>query len=413
MKTKYDKLVYTRRLVIAIVLIDTVGEIIRCFLALFSPLWRQWCPIPCPERILLLRTEQIGDLVLTTPAFKVLRENFPNAYIAVLVQSRTAPLLRFNPDINEVIPCSFPWYEREKHPVRISNLIRRVMASIKYHYCCLKTILRLSHQLKQKHFDVAIDFGGHIYTLLLMALARIPVRIGDPRAGGKFLLTHWVTPDDKKHEVERCLEIIHILGINVSKNPPLTLNWSQEDEEYTAKLWDHLGLNKGRPVIVIHPISVEPARCWRLENWAIVADTLISRLGAQVIFIGSEADQASVISIQSLMRHQSLNLCGRVSLLQLAALLKRCDLMIGVNSAPAHIAAAVGTPIVSIWSSAYLPEKWAPYTPHLHLIQKQVPCADCRHIKCPLPVSCMDLITPEEVINAVEEMLAKMRGEKV
>ncbi len=108
------------------------------------------------------------------------------------------------------------------------------------------------------------------------------------------------------------------------------------------------------------------------------------------------------------MRYQPLNLCGELSLLQLAALLKRCDLMIGVNSAPAHIAAAVGTPVVSVWSSAYLPEKWAPYTQNLCVVRKQVPCADCRLLKCPLPVSCMDMITPEEVITAVEKMLERI-----
>jgi len=94
---RYDKLVYTRRLIYAIVVIDAVGEVIRRFLAVFSPLWRQRFPIPVPKRILLLRTEQIGDLVLTTPTFKAVREDFPHAHIAVLVQSRTAPLPQIQP----------------------------------------------------------------------------------------------------------------------------------------------------------------------------------------------------------------------------------------------------------------------------------------------------------------------------
>jgi len=406
---RYDKLVYTRRLIYAIVVIDAVGEVIRRFLAVFSPLWRQRFPIPVPKRILLLRTEQIGDLVLTTPTFKAVREGFPHAHIAVLVQSRTAPLLKFNRDINEVISCTLPWYEREKHPIRITNPLRRAMAAIRYHWHCIKTVLQLAHQLREKRFDVAVDFGGHIYTLMVMAAARIPVRIGDPRAGGKFLLTHPVTPDDKKHEVERCLEIVSILGVNTLK-PQLILNWSHEDEGHVAKLWTRLGLDENRPVIAIHPFSVEPSRCWRPENWAVVADTLVDHFGARVLFIGSAADQVAVSDIQRKMRNQSISLCGELSLLQLAALLRRCDLMIGVNSAPAHIAAAVGIPVVSVWSSAYLPEKWAPYTPKLRVVRKQVPCADCRLIKCPLPISCMDMITPDEVIAAVEEMLTRSKN---
>jgi heptosyltransferase-2 len=401
---RYDKLVYTRRLIYAIIVIDAVGEVVRRFLAIFSPLWRQQFPVLVPKRILLLRTEYIGDLVLATPAFKAVRESFPHAHIAVLVQSRTAPLLKFNPDVNEVISCTLPWYEREKHPARIANPFKRAVATIQYHWHCIKTVFWLAHQLRERRFDVAIDLGRHIYTLILMAAAGIPVRIGDPRAGGKFLLTHPVTPDDKKHEVERCLDIVSVLGVNTQK-PCLTLNWSPADEEHVIKLWTHLGLDENRPVIAIHPFSVEPSRCWRPENWAIVADALVDLFGARILFIGSTTDQMAVSDIQQKMRNQSINLCGELSLLQLAALLKRCDLMIGVNSGPAHIAAAVGIPVVSIWSSAYLPEKWAPYTPKLRLVRKQVPCADCRLIKCPLPVSCMDMITPEEVIAAVEEML--------
>jgi len=405
---RYDKLVYTRRLIYAIAVIDTVGEVVRRFLSVFSPLWRQQVPIPVPKRILLLRTEQIGDLVLATPAIKAVRESFPYAHIAVLAQSRTASLLKFNPDVNEIISCTLPWYERERHPIGIASPIKRVAATIQYHWRCLKAVFQLAHQLRRKQFDVAIDFGGHIYSLMVMATARIPVRIGDPRAGGKFLLTHPVTTDDKKHEVERCLDIVGILGVKTPK-PQLTLNWSPKDEEHVTKLWTHLGLDENRPVIAIHPFSFEPSRCWRLENWAIVSDALVDRFRAQVLFIGSAADQTAVSNIQSKMRNQSISLCGKLSLLQLAALLKRCDLMIGVNSAPAHIAAAVGTPVVSVWSSAYLPEKWAPYTPNLRIVRKQVPCADCRLVKCPLPISCMDMITPEEVIAAVEGMLTRSK----
>jgi ADP-heptose:LPS heptosyltransferase len=272
---QYDKLIYTRRLIYAIVVIDLVGEIIRRFLSVFSPLWRQRCPIPNPKRILLIRTEQIGDLVLTTPAFRTVRENFPNAYIAVLVQSRTALLLKFNSDINEVISFPLPWCEREKHPIRIPNPFLRAIAAVQYHWRCLKVMFQVAHQLRRKHFDVAIDFGTHIYTILTMAIARIPVRIGDPRCGGRFLLTHWIIPDDTKHDVERCLDIVRILGAE-TLCPQLILNWSPEDEEYVAKLWTRLGLDESRPVIAIHPFSVEPSRCWRPENWAIVQILLLT-----------------------------------------------------------------------------------------------------------------------------------------
>lgn len=408
MSPKYDKLVYTRRLIGVILVIDILGEVLRRLLAITFAFWRQWKPLPQePKRILVLRTEQIGDLVLSLPSFQALRKRFPDAYIAVLVQPVTASLLKFNPHVNEIIACKLPWYERRSHPARIKHPVKRVFASIAYHWRCLTTAISLGRQLSRYQFDVAVDLGGHIYSLLLMVMTKTPVRIGSPISGGKFLLTHWVLPEDRKHEVERCLDIVGLLGAQTSE-PQLSLSWAPEDEVFVNEKLLEAGIQNERLLVAIHPFSVAPSKNWNVKAWAKVADWLVQQAKATVIFIGSAEDREKVDAIRQQMQKNAFNLCGQFSLLQLAALLGRCDLVIGVDSAPAHIAAAVGTPVISVWSSAYLPEKWAPRSPQIWVIRKQVPCADCRLEVCPKPVSCMDMITPEEVIAAAKEMLQEI-----
>lgn len=412
MSPRYDKLVYTRRLARIILPIDILGEVLRRLLAIPFAFWRQWKPLPQePKRILVLRTEQIGDLVLSLPSFQALRKRFPDAYIAVLVQPVTAPLLKFNPHINEIIACKLPWSERKSHPTRVKHPVKRVFASIAYHWRCLTTAISLGRRLSRYQFDVAIDLGDHIYSLLLTAMTKAPVRIGSPITGGRFLLTHWVFPEDKKHEVERCLDIIGLLGVQTEK-PQLSLSWAPEDEIFVNEKLLQMGIQNEGLLVAIHPFSVEPSRNWNVKAWAKVADWLAQQTKATVIFLGSAEDKEKVETIQRQMQGNAFNLCGQFSLLQLAALLSRCDLMIGVNSAPAHIAAAVGTPVISVWSSAYLPEKWAPHSPQISVIHKQVPCADCRLEVCPKPVSCMDMITPEEVISAAEQKLREIAATK-
>jgi ADP-heptose:LPS heptosyltransferase len=408
---RYDKVVYTRGLITAIWLVDAVGNIVRQILAFFSPFWRQGQPFLPPRRLLVLRTEQIGDVLLTTPALRALRESFPDAYIAALVQKMTAPLLQTNPHLDEVIACSLPWCDRDRHPIQIRHPLRRRLASIGYHWRCLKTAMQVGAQLRKRRFDVAISFGGHPYDLLLIAIAGCPVRIASPVTGGAFLLTHMTFPDEGRHEVERCLDIVALIGAQATDRR-LVLRWTPDDEAVvTRKLQEH-GIKEKDFLVAIHSFSVEPSRNWRVDCWASVAQALIRKWGATVLFVGSSKDREKVAEIQRVMGSPSVNLCGELSLLQLGALFERCALMIGVDSAPAHIAAAVGTPVVSVWSSAYRPEKWAPPAPVRRIVAKSVPCADCRLMTCPLPVSCMDMITPEEVIAAVEEVLSHCRREK-
>ncbi len=409
---RYDKLVYTRGLARTLWLVDTVGETLRRVLALLSPFWRQGQHIPEPARILVVRTEQIGDMILTTPALRALRARFPTAHIALLAQKVVAPVLQCNPDINEVIAVSIPWAERQMHPGKIPNPLKRRVAMLQYHWRCLKSAWHLGKALQQRRFDVAVDLGGHIYNLLVMALAKVPVRIGSPTAGGRFLLTHSIFPRDDLHEIDRCLAIVSLLGAKVQETIP-SIAWTAADERTVDELLQQHNINAAEDLLVaIHPFSVEPSRSWSVHKWAKVADALVRHFNAKVLFIGSASEREKVAAIQAQMTEQAINLCGALSLLQVAALFKRCALMIGVNSAPAHLAAAVDTPLVSVWSAAYLQKKWAPRARCLHIVHKEVPCADCRLTVCPKPVSCMDLITPEEVIAAADTMLQRLCTER-
>ncbi len=391
---------------------DFVGEGIRRLLSCFSDFWKQGKAFPEPNRILIIRCDYIGDLLLTTPALLALRRRFPNAHITVLAQPAATPILRANPNIEEVISLLPVWLDRNQTlPYHDPKPLRRWLGIITWHWRCCKAAYEVGKQLRARQFDLAIDFRGDPRHALLMAAAKIPVRIGCANGGWAFLLTHPVPSNEDAHEIDRCLGIIQVLGADTEDRKPF-LKCFREDELSVREKLRHQGVTDEDLLVVIHPSAGDRAREWNAKAWAKVADALIHGEEVKVVLNGTAGERPKIEAIKTYMREKAIDLCGQLTLSELISLLKRCDLLLTVNSGPMHIAAVLGTPMVVVWAASWRVQNWGPYGHNHIIIQKQVPCANCWLAKCPKPISCMDMIEPEEVIDAAIKKLQEIKAIK-
>jgi lipopolysaccharide heptosyltransferase II len=400
---------YSSHTVFVLSVVDTVGEFFRKLLACFSAFWKQWKPINNPRRILIVQSHPVGDTVMTTPAIRALRKKFSQSRLFVLAEPSAASILSNNPDVDEIIPFQRPHFRYDERS-RLSPL-KRLTKSVAYHIRYLSHLFDIAVKLRRFRFDLAIDFDSDPRRALLMVLAGIPVRVGIANGGGSFLLTHPVDiSDDTLHEIQKRLKVVQAIGADSTPKP--TVSWSEKDEQsLNEKLLRH-GVKGGELLVALCPCAGFPSKEWRAENWSIVADTLITKHQATVLLCAATHERPKVEAIKNHMRYLPVDLCGELSLPELMALIGRCALVVTVDSGPMHIAATLGKPMVVLWSMQSLPSNFGPiYSDgEVSLVWKDVPCKNCRKFVCPLPVSCMDMITPDEVIAAVEEMLTRSKN---
>ena len=281
------------------------------------------------SRILVVRTDRIGDVVLTTPVLKALRENYPASHIAMMVNPQTKELLEGNPYLNEVIV-----YDKDKKDKGMLGFWRFVL------------------ELKRKRFDLAIVLHTKNRLNLITYLADIKRRAGYKNNKFGFLLTDKlidIRPLGLKHEVDYCLDILRKLGLKISDKIPY-LAVKNEDMDSVGNILEALGVNRDTRIAAIHPGSSCISKRWPRERFVVLANRLVEDYGLKVILIASgEENEAIADEIARQIRYPVLNLSGKLSLGQVSALLKRCVIFISNDSGPVHIASAVGTPVVSIF----------------------------------------------------------------
>ncbi|MDI7275429.1 MAG: glycosyltransferase family 9 protein [Anaerolineae bacterium] len=367
------------------------------------PAWRQrkqtyldsWAGA---RRILLVRLDSLGDVLLMTPAFHAIKESQPAARLTLLTSPVGAQIRGLNPDLEEVLayasPLTDPWLEAPHDPERE---------------------LRLVHTLCERQFDGAIIFTSFrqspLPAALLCYLAGIPLRLGATEDGAGSLLTtrhHW--PDGLYHEVERALNLVGAVGFR-SRDAELILRVPGPVRRQVRRRLAAEGRDHRRPLAVVHPGCAMPARTYDWRRYAAVADLLVEQLGAQVVLTGSADEVPLVRRILGRMRHPALSWAGASSLAQLAALTEAADLVITNNTGPAHVAAAVKTPVVVLFAATNPPEQWAPWRVPQRLLSRPVACRLCYQRICPRDHACLD-IAPEEVAEAAASLLAEERAER-
>ncbi len=369
-----------------------------------------------PTRIVYIKPDHLGDLLLATPALAALRACFPNAQIAALVGPWAALVLARNPDLDALLTCPFPGFERMKRDTRqetgdtrlqqLSRLLSPVsrLLSLARPYVLL---LRYAALLRAGRYDAALlGRDDHWWGAALALLAGIPVRVGFATAECRPLLTRALPWRPRDHVTSQGLALVGELAGRAVGSFPARFDPQPADHEWAAGWLREQGIAAER-LVVIHPGTAGPDKHWLPERWAEVADGLCFD-GAQMVLTGGPGEQALVAQVAGAMRAEAAQLAGATSLGQLAALLGQAQLVLGVDSGPLHLAAAQGRPTVHLYGpgddARFGP--WGSRARHV-VVREELWCSPCGVFSaCPRGLAlpeCMGRI-------AVARVLAEARG---
>jgi predicted lipopolysaccharide heptosyltransferase III len=324
----------------------------------FAPLTKGW------NRVLFIRPDHLGDMLLAIPAMRALKEARPYIEIHVLAGSWSAPILANVPEVDLVLTMDFPGFVRGK--------------SKKNYIAPYTQLLKVSRQLRHIGYGHAVIMRpDHWWGAMLAHVAGISERIGYAIENVEPFLTQAYAPKHE-HAVRQNMRLVEQwTGVITDDAVPNTLNVYEDEKEAVAKILRDFGITQ--PYFCIHPGSGTAVKRWQNEAWAKVADTLIDQLDAAVIFTGSDGERAMIDNIQNRMSHKSYTTAGELQVEQLAALLQGAKVVLGPDSGPLHLATAVGTPTVALFGPAD-PIEFAPWgdTRRHIVLSSSIGCRPCR-----------------------------------
>ncbi len=350
------------------------------------------------RRILAVRLDNLGDVLVTTPALHAIKQSVPEASLALLASPVGAQVGRLNPDVDEVITYSAPWMDPWRTLPQDSARERAMIETV-----------------RAGGFDAAIIFTSFRQSPLpaayLCYLADIPLRAAASIDGpGSLLTTRHKHPERMMHEVERGLDLTGALGM-ATEETDLVLRVPEEARAQAQERLALMGVERERPLVVVHPGCSMPARTYPWEMFADVITLLVRQLDANVMVTGA-ADESALVEricrrVPDDARPSVCPLAGALSFPMLCALIETADLIITNNTGPMHISAAVKTPVVALFALTNPPEQWGPWrVPHRQLYH-DVPCRICYSRVCPYGHECLRLVSPEMVLDAACELLAE------
>jgi heptosyltransferase-3 len=333
------------------------------------------------KNLLVIKLRYLGDVLLATPALRALKDGFPKARLSMLVNPGTEDLLRRNPDVDEVLTL-----ERGGPGAD----------------------LRFALAVRRRSFDCVVDLTDSDRSAIVGRLSGAPVRIGfnDEHRWRGLLYTSVVSPPPHAHRIEHDLEAVRALGLAPKVSSP-ALYVGAEDDEAASRLLRDLGLDEaaGTPLALLHPGARYWFKAWPPERFAELAERLVGTTGCRILVAGDAREQALADAIRRRTRVELKILTGRTTLLQLAAILKRCALFIGNDNGPMHMAAALGVRIVALFGPSD-PATWGPRTDRAVVLYKGLDCRRCFHPTCDRgEESCMKQISVDEVLAAAQRLL--------
>jgi lipopolysaccharide heptosyltransferase II len=345
--------------------------------------------------ILCVRLDALGDVLMCTPAMRALRDALPGRSLTLLTSPSGAAAAPFLPEVDDTIVHAAPWM-KAAIPAPPGGL------------------LELAALLAARRFDAAVVFTTYTQSALpgamLCWLAGIPLRLAHCRENPYELLSDWI-PDPEpqlmlRHEVQRQLDLVRHAGAKPQpdKAPGLSFALRAADLASVRARLLRLGIDAGRPWLLLHPGASAASRRYPPGLWARVLGLLARRTGLPVVITGSAAETALVEEIRIASGAAAHSLAGQLSLGELGAALRLAAVALTNNSGPAHIAAAVGTPVVDLY--ALTNPQHTPWKVRSRVLFKDVPCRFCFKSTCPAGHhECLAGVAPERVVEAVLELL--------
>ncbi|MDD5217736.1 MAG: lipopolysaccharide heptosyltransferase II, partial [Candidatus Omnitrophica bacterium] len=312
------------------------------------------------KKILILKLGAIGDLILITPSLRMIRRRFPEAKISLVVDKKLAAIVSGCPYVNEVIPVS-----------------RDRLSKIGY-------LLRLAKTLRKEGYDISVDLQNNKWTHLLAALGGIPQRYGFRRGKLGFLVNrHDRSFDIADYPVRHQFRILSKLGIQ-DLDEDLELWPDEHSEKHVSEMFVQHSLN-GSSKCVGLAVGASPkwtSKRWPLEYYQELCTKLIQQWKCSVILIGSETDRPMAQQLSKTNTEKVVDLVGKTSLLDLVSVVKRLSVLVTGDTAPLHIAAAVKTPVVTLFGPTE-PKRHVPPGENVTVLSRHIGCQPCYQGECP------------------------------
>ncbi|MEX2117819.1 MAG: lipopolysaccharide heptosyltransferase II [Bacteroidota bacterium] len=338
------------------------------------------------KRILVIQTAFIGDVILTLPLVQVLKDFFAGSAIDFVVVPRSAEVCFNHPAISRVIQ-----FDKAGSAGGIGGL------------------WRIAKELRKNEYELAIVPHRSLRSAVLAFLARIPLRVGFDTSTGRFLFTSTVHYDSDIHEIERNLSLLRAYGIETPGRILPRVYPGPAERSAVDVLLESAG-NQSANLIGIAPGTVWNTKRWLKDRFASLAELFLAE-GNSVVLVGGGDDAELCAEIAGLVGPERvINAAGRLSLLGSAELLRRCRLLVSNDSAPMHLAVAVGTPVVAIFGATVPEFGFAPAGPRDEVVEVRGlscrPCSSHGGKECPIKTfECMLNISPERVLAKAKIVL--------
>ncbi len=365
---------------------------------------RGGAPAP-PRRILVLRLERIGDLLMTLGALESIRATWPQARIHVVVGSWNVDVARQLPWVDHVETLDAPWLAREGGAASAAALLRH------------------AQRWRRERFELAMNLEGDIRSNLLLGLSGAPLRVGFAMAGGGSLLTDVVRYDPHAHTDENTRGVVRAAAARLGTamvEPPAT--WPRfplpvASVERAGSLLGEGGTHGTRTLIGLHAGGGRAIKQWYPERFGKAVGRIAESVGATIVLTGTDQDRPLVDEARAAIPAgiEVIDLAGPLDLLTLAAVLSRLALYVTGDTGPMHLAAAMGTPVVGIFGISD-PARYAPLVARRRIVRIDLPCSPCNRVRLPpercrghVP-DCLEGIGAEMVARAGMDLLAEIGG---
>lgn len=341
------------------------------------------------KNILVVQTAFIGDVILTLPLVQACKRQFPDAGIDIVTTPAAKELCANHKDIREAIA-----FDKRGADRGISGLIR------------------LSRVLRSHAYDVALVPHRSLRSAVLAALAHIPIRIGFDRSAGRLFMTNTTRYNSGIHEIDRNCSLLEQFSDAVPPRELPRLYPSESDRKRVDRLLMELGVVQPEALVAIAPGTIWNTKRWLKERFSSLAVNL-DKAGLEIVLVGGSNDKTLCDEVRILSGSSHVySAAGMLSLLQSAELLRRCKVLICNDSAPMHMAAAVGTPVVAIFGATVPALGFGPSGPMDAVVEMQGlkcrPCSMHGGKKCPIKTfDCMNDITYERVFRNVTDVLTR------
>ncbi|HHT9130224.1 MAG TPA: lipopolysaccharide heptosyltransferase II [Candidatus Brocadiaceae bacterium] len=324
--------------------------------------------------VLIVKPSSFGDIVQANPTLVALKKFYPDCNVSWLVFDMWKDVLSLFPDLDRVII----WRKRGG----------------------IKEFIHVVHLLRKEKYDLVIDLQGLARSALLTFISGAKKKIGVPgmKEFGWWFIREVFPESRSMNAVNRSLETVRYLtGKKIE--PAFNLSVPPSAEREASDIIKSLGVSNSETTIGIVPFARGLSKQWPIEYYRQLIDLIVLHNNRVNILILGSKDNVGIIE-----HPNAIDLCGRTSLTQLAAVFKMCKVVIGSDTGPVHLAAALNVPVVVLFGGSDVRET-APVTDHATIITKNFPCSPCRSRPTCNDYPCLKEIKPQEVFEALNQVL--------